>query len=162
MYNADGEPVFEFGKRFRNTLRVCPFGNSIMIGGFGNITKGEMDFWSLENLKEHGKTTKFPCSSKMDWTACGRYILTSVLYERLKVDNCFQVFRANGTKVLEKPQAFQELHNIGWQPHEAGVLSKPNIEKLRKTELQTQDQKPKRIFKYGKGGGGNAGGNSSF
>lgn len=88
MYNADGEPAFEFGKRFRNTMKICPFGNSMMIGGFGNITKGEMDFWSLENLKECGKTTKFPCSSKMEWTACGRYILTSVLYERLKVDNC--------------------------------------------------------------------------
>jgi len=89
MYNADGEPVFEFGKRFRNTLRICPFGNSIMIGGFGNITKGEMDFWSLENLKEYGKSTKSPCSSKMEWTACGRYLLTSVLHERLKVYNCF-------------------------------------------------------------------------
>jgi len=38
-------------------------------------------------------------------------------------------------------------------------LSKPNIEKLRKTEIQAQDQKPKRIFKYGKGAGGD---NSSF
>jgi len=25
MYNADGQPHFEFGKRFRNTIRLCPF-----------------------------------------------------------------------------------------------------------------------------------------
>jgi uncharacterized protein with WD repeat len=90
MYNADGQPHFEFGKRFRNTIRICPFSNSLMIGGFGNITKGEMDFWSLDQQKEIsiGKP-KFPCATKTQYSACGRYLLTSVLYERLKVDNCF-------------------------------------------------------------------------
>jgi len=88
MYNADGEPHFEFGKRFRNTIRVCPFSSSLMLGGFGNITKGEMDFWSLDNVREVGKN-KSPCATKQKWSACGRYILTSVLYERLKVDNGF-------------------------------------------------------------------------
>lgn len=122
-----------------------------MIGGFGNITKGEMDLWSLENLKEIGKT-KSPCATKINWSACGRYILTQVLYERLKVDNNFQIFRANGSKVLEKPEAFQELYSVEWQPHEAGVLSKPNIDKLKKEEQKSDPNKPKRIFKFGKGG----------
>jgi translation initiation factor 2A len=88
MYNADGEPHFEFGKRFRNTIRICPFGNSLIMGGFGNITKGEMDFWNLATTKEFGKN-KFPCATKIDWSACGRYVMTAVLYERLKVDNGF-------------------------------------------------------------------------
>lgn len=59
-----------------------------MIGGFGNITKGEMNFWNLETHREIGKA-KFPCSIKIQWSPCGRYILNSVLYERLKVDNGF-------------------------------------------------------------------------
>ena len=59
-----------------------------MIGGFGNITKGEMDFWNLESQKEIGKG-KFPCSIKIQWSPCGRYLMNSVLYERLKVDNGF-------------------------------------------------------------------------
>jgi uncharacterized protein with WD repeat len=91
MYNVDGQPTFEFGKRFRNTIRICPFGHSLIIGGFGNITKGEMDFWNLDQKKEVSvvKQAKSPCATRIAWSACGRYILTSVLYERLKVDNGF-------------------------------------------------------------------------
>jgi len=83
-----------------------------MLGGFGNITKGEMDLWNLEQKKEISvvKQAKSTCATKIEWSACGRYILTSVLYERLKVDNAFQIHRANGTKVLLKGQSFQELH----------------------------------------------------
>jgi uncharacterized protein with WD repeat len=88
MYNGEGQPHFEFGKRFRNTIRICPFVNALMIGGFGNITKGEMDLWSLDQCKEIGKA-KSPCATEMTWSACGRYLLTQVLYERLKVDNNF-------------------------------------------------------------------------
>lgn len=91
LYNTDGKPEFEFGQRFRNTIRICPFGNSLIMGGFGNINHGEMDFWSLDTLKEINKNgkTKAPCASKILYSACGRYILTCVLYERLKVDNGF-------------------------------------------------------------------------
>jgi len=135
MYDADGQPVFEFAKRFRNTVRICPFDSSMIIGGFGNITKGEMDIYNLDNNKEIGKT-KSPCATKINWSACGRYILTCVLYERLKVDNNFQIFRANGTKVLPKAEAFSELYHVQWQPHEAGVLSKPNVDKLKKEEVK--------------------------
>jgi len=88
MYNSNGESHTEFGKRFRNTIRICPFSHCVMMGGFGNITKGEMDFWSLDTLKEIGNA-KFPCATKLQWSACGRYLLNSVLYERLKVDNAF-------------------------------------------------------------------------
>lgn len=91
------------------------------------------------------------------WSACGRYILTAVLYERLKVDNGFNIFRANGTKVLLKSgETFQELHYAEWQPHEEGVLSRPNIEKLRREELKEEGSKPKKFFKFGGGSGNGA------
>ena len=48
----------------------------------------ESELWSLETHKEIGKT-KFPCATRIQWSPCGRYYLCSVLYERLKVDNCF-------------------------------------------------------------------------
>jgi uncharacterized protein with WD repeat len=60
----------------------------MIIGGFGNITKGEMDIYSLDGNREIGKT-KSPCATRITWSACGRYILTCVLHERLKVDNNF-------------------------------------------------------------------------
>jgi len=101
MYNADGQPTFEFGKRFRNTIKICPFSQLLIIGGFGNINKGEMDFYDFDTLKEIGKH-RSPCATKQEWSACGRYLVTSVLHARLKVDNNFKIFRANGTQVLPK------------------------------------------------------------
>lgn len=134
-----------------------------MVGGFGNITKGEMDFWNLDQLKEVGVTrAKAPCATRITWSACGRYILTSVLYERLKVDNGFSITRANGTRALKKPQAFAMLHHVEWQPHEAGILSKPNVEKLRREEEREASAKPKKFFKFGKGAGGGGGENGAF
>ena len=45
------------------------------------------------------------------------------------------------------------------QPHEAGLLSKPDISKLKKEEENKQsdkNQQPKKLFKFGKGGGENS------
>ena len=83
-------------------------------------------------------------------------MLTCVLYERLKVDNNFQIFRANGSKVLPQGEQFQELYSVQWQPHEAGVLSKPNVDKLLKEEAKKESSKPKKLFKFGKGGDNSA------
>lgn len=99
-----------------------------------------MDFWNLETLKEIGKS-KFPCATKIQWSPCGRYVLASILYERLKVDNSFQLFRANGSKILSNAEKFEELHYVELQPHEAGLLSKPDISKLRKEEEKKQNEK---------------------
>jgi len=51
MYNKNCEPTFEFGKRYRNTIRINPFNNIVMIGGYGNL-KGDIDFWDLEKMEE--------------------------------------------------------------------------------------------------------------
>lgn len=72
-----------------------------------------MDFWTIESQNEIGKG-KAPCATKIEWSACGRYILTCVLYERLKVDNSFNIYRANGTKALEKSIQFTELYYASW------------------------------------------------
>ena len=55
LYDKNSNPLFEFGKRYRNTVKICPFSQIALIGGFGNLA-GEVDFWSLENHKEIGKT----------------------------------------------------------------------------------------------------------
>lgn len=51
-----------------------------------------------------------------------------------------------------KQESFKELYNVEWQPHEAGVLSRPNIDRLRKEESKEseKDQKPKRVLKFGR------------
>ena len=50
LYDKDCNALFEFGKRYRNTIRICPFSQLLLIGGFGNL-KGEIDFWSLDTLE---------------------------------------------------------------------------------------------------------------
>lgn len=86
--------MFEFGKRYRNTIRICPFSNVCLIGGFGNLA-GEVDFWSLESQKELGKTKAY-CTVGVEWAPNGRYIMTSVLFERVKVDNELKLFTPVG------------------------------------------------------------------
>ena len=94
LFDKNCVPLFEFGKRYRNTIRICPFSNFCLLGGFGNLA-GEMDFWNLGNSKEIG-TTKSYCSVGIHWSPHGKYVLTSVLYERVKVDNEFKIFSAKG------------------------------------------------------------------
>lgn len=55
LYDKNCQALSEFGKRFRNTIRVCPFSQIAMIGGFGNLA-GEIDFWDVRSMKQLGKT----------------------------------------------------------------------------------------------------------
>lgn len=86
--------MFEFGKRYRNTIRFDPFQNAVIIGGFGNLT-GEIDIWNLSKHIEYGKT-KSSCTVGIEWAPDGLHFMTSVLYERVKVDNEIKLFLANG------------------------------------------------------------------
>ena len=94
LYDMNCNPIFEFGKRYRNTIRMCPFNNGALIGGFGNLA-GEIDFWSLDSSKELGKTKAY-CTVSVEWAADGKHVMTAVLHERVKVDNEVKFFRANG------------------------------------------------------------------
>ena len=112
LYDKNCNPIFEFGKRYRNTIRVCPFSQLAMIGGFGNLT-GEIDFWALDTLTQVGKTKSY-CSVGIEWAPDGINLMTSVLYERVKVDNMINVFTASGKKLLGKGEVFNALHSAQW------------------------------------------------
>jgi len=94
LYDYDSNPLFEFGKRYRNTIRIDPFSNAAMIGGFGNLA-GEIDVWSLDEHYELGKTKSY-CTVGIEWSPNGTHFMTAVLYERVKVDNEIKIFLANG------------------------------------------------------------------
>jgi translation initiation factor 2A len=105
LYDKDCNPLFEFGKRYRNTIRVCPFSQMAMIGGFGNLT-GEVDFWDLEKLRQIGKTKAY-CSVGIEWAPDGVSLMTSVLYERVRVDNMISMFTPSGQKLFGKGECFE-------------------------------------------------------
>jgi translation initiation factor 2A len=94
LFDKNCKPLFEFGKRYRNTIRICPFSQIAMIGGFGNLT-GEIDFWSLDTLKQIGSTKSY-CAVDIEWAPDGQTLMTGVLYWRVKVDNAINLFSATG------------------------------------------------------------------
>lgn len=83
-----------------------------MIGGFGSL-KGEIDIWSLDRLEQVGKT-RSDCAIGIHWAPNGRYLMTSVLYERIKVDNMISLFNGCGKKLLDPPKPFTELNSVQW------------------------------------------------
>lgn len=112
LYDKNCGPLFEFGKRYRNTIRVCPFSQVAMIGGFGNLT-GEIDFWGLEKMNHIGKTKSY-CAIDIEWAPDGIHLMTSVLYERVKVDNSVNLFTPSGKRLLGKGEMFNVLHSVQW------------------------------------------------
>ena len=124
-----------------------------MIGGFGNLT-GEIDFWDLNQLTQIGKA-KSNCAVGIEWAADGTHLLTSVLYERVKVDNMINIFTGGGARLLGKGEMFEQLQSAQWQPVPAGSFKAPNIKSMFVEAEKEIDKKPKRVFAYG-------GGNSAF
>ena len=116
LYDKNCTPLFEFGKRYRNTIRVCPFSQIVMLGGFGNL-KGEIDFWDLAKMtqiNDHKPQTKSDCAVGISFAPDGVHLLTSVLYERLKVDNMINLFTPSGKRLLGKGQEFAQLQYVAW------------------------------------------------
>lgn len=127
LYDKNCNPLFEFGKRYRNTIRICPFSQSVLIGGFGNLV-GEVDFWNLETQQDLGKT-KANCTVGCEWAPNGKHILSSVLYERVKVDNEFRIYNASGKLVCKQDFKNHELNEVYWQPRPG--MPRPDLRALQ-------------------------------
>ncbi len=126
LYDKNGNPLFEFGKRYRNTIRICPFSQSVLIGGFGNLA-GEVDLWNLDTHKEQGKTKAY-CTVGVEWAPNGKHFISAVLYERVKVDNELRIYNAKGKLVCS--EKFGELYSADWKAIPQGTLSKPDLKAL--------------------------------
>jgi translation initiation factor 2A len=99
LYDKHSNPLFEFGKRYRNTIRTCPFSQSVLIGGFGNLAK-EVDIWNITGTTciEQGKA-KMHCTVGIEWSPDGKYLMSAVLNDRVKVDNEVVILNALGKVV---------------------------------------------------------------
>lgn len=153
LYDKNCNPLFEFGKRYRNTIRVCPFSQVAMIGGFGNLT-GEIDFWGLDDLTHIGKTKSY-CAIDIEWAPDGVHLMTSVLYERVKVDNMINIFTPSCKRLLGKGEMFNQLHAVSWQPSVSNHFKKPSVNQFLQEAEQEAAKAPKKAFAFG-------GGNSAF
>jgi translation initiation factor 2A len=106
-----------------NTARWNPFGRFLALAGFGNLP-GDV---SLLDRKADGKCkpmaeTRLANSVSIEWSPCGRALLTATTAPRLQVDNGFRVVRYTGEVLFTHAPAGQ-LYAAEWQPAEAGVFA---------------------------------------
>lgn len=81
----------------------------VLIGGFGNLA-GEIDIWDLGSYKEIANT-KAHCTVGVEWAPDGKHVLSSVLHERVKVDNEVRIYNALGQKLCTKGFLDSELYD---------------------------------------------------
>ena len=117
LFDKNANPVFEFGKRYRNTVRICPFSNGILIGGFGNLA-GEVDVWTLSDHVEVGNFKAY-CTVGVEWSPDGNHIMTCSTFPRMKVDNEIKIYMPNGQLLCEKSYKEGELYEVMWLQHSA-------------------------------------------
>lgn len=86
---------------------------------------GEVDFWSLDKLTQYGKTKAY-CSVGIEWAPDGVHLMTSVLYERVRVDNMISMFTPSGNKLFGKGECFEQLTSAAWQPMKV-TFNKPDL-----------------------------------
>jgi uncharacterized protein with WD repeat len=48
----------------------------------------------------------------IDWAPDGKHLMTSVLYERVKVDNMINIFTGAGARLLGKGEVFEQLQSV--------------------------------------------------
>lgn len=90
--------------------------------------------------------TRSDCAIGIEWAPDGQHLMTSVLFERVKVDNQINIFNGCGKKLLNPPKAFEQLISAQWQPYPPGVFSRPSIDSMQQAAAEEEAKRPKRTF----------------
>ena len=112
-------PKFDLGSGPYSTARWNQFGRFLVLAGFGNLP-GDLAFFDKKadgKLKSMG-TSRAENGVTLDWSPCGRYIVTATIAPRLRVDNGYQVFKYDGTLLAKIKKDI--LYEARWQPASPG------------------------------------------
>lgn len=112
LFDHRAQPIYEIGSGARNAVKYSPSGRFFFVAGFGNLT-GDMDIWERKSFKKI-TTVSASNSSSCEWSADGRFIMTSILYRRLKVDNGIKIWHYTG--VLAHQVDAKEMYQVSWRP----------------------------------------------
>jgi translation initiation factor 2A len=88
------------------------FGNLACFAAVGNMS-GVMEVWDLKKKSMLGTIDASP-ASYIDWSPCGRYLVTAILSPRLRVENGFRIWNYHGD--LISSVLFKELYSVCWNP----------------------------------------------
>jgi len=120
LFSASCVPKFDLGSGPYSLVRWNPFGRFFALAGFGNLP-GDLTFYDKKadaKCKVMG-TTRASNGVSLEWSPCGRYILTATTAPRLRVDNGFQVFKYNGSLLAQKH--YDVLYEAMWRPVQQGT-----------------------------------------
>jgi translation initiation factor 2A len=138
LFTSQCVPKFEFGHHHRNTIKWSPLSRFVILGGFGNLS-GDMDIWEVTTLQKVGSCKSNSAVSCL-WSPDGRRILTGVLNPRLRVDNCYKVFKYTGEQLNSVDFSHTELYEVMWRP--GNYVDKP-CTPVNKNEKKEEEKKQK-------------------
>jgi len=119
LFSTQCEPLIDFGQAHRNSAKFSPSGRVILIAGFGNLS-GQMDFWDRKKVKKLG-TAQAHTTSHFEWSPDGMFLLTAVLFPRMRIDNEFRIWNYDGSQVYREKSPI-DLYQVNWKPIPASEL----------------------------------------
>jgi translation initiation factor 2A len=140
LFNLQCEPVFEFGKKHRNSIYYNPRGNILLLGGFGNLG-GNVELWDMNKRKLIAETVAAD-TTLLQWSPDGEHFMTATTAPRLRMANGFKIWHYTGTLLYERPWSNQEeLWEVLWQTYPAKnypekAISYQAIEGITPSQLQ--------------------------
>lgn len=137
LFNDKCVPKFDLGSGPYSLIRWNPFGRFFVLAGFGNLP-GDMTFYDKKadcRCKVMG-STRASNGVSLEWSPCGRYVLTATTAPRLRVDNGFQIFKYNGNLLNKKE--YPILYEARWKPAQDGVFEdRPQTPKAQGAQVET-------------------------
>lgn len=126
LFNLKCEPVFEFGKKHRNSIYYNPQGNILLLGGFGNL-RGGIELWDTATRKMIAQAEAAD-TTLLQWSPDGEHFMTATTAPRLRVANGFKIWHYTGTLLYERPWNKQEeLWEVFWRVYPTGVFPEKSI-----------------------------------
>jgi uncharacterized protein with WD repeat len=100
VYDSNGLPVAFLCKEYRNKVNFSPKGRFILVYGIGNLP-GNFDVYSKEDLTLLGRF-RSPSSSVVRWSGDEEYIMTEIVFSKIKENNLFRVILYKGHIIFKK------------------------------------------------------------
>ena len=104
--------LHDFGTAPHNFIAYNPHGRLLALAGFGNMS-GKLDIYDRRSLTKV-TTIDAPNTTFCEWSPCGKFLLTSTLSPRLRVDNGIKIWHCTGP--LLHVQLVDELYQASWRP----------------------------------------------
>ncbi|XP_043276692.1 eukaryotic translation initiation factor 2A [Venturia canescens] len=147
LFNLKCEPVFEFGKKHRNSIYYNPSGNICLLGGFGNLS-GDIELWDMAKKKIIASETASD-TTLLYWSPDGEHFMTATTAPRLRIANGYKIWHYSGTLLHENLwEKTAELWEVLWQRFPKNTFAeKPISYKAVEGITPSQPQASKQVYR---------------